>query len=613
MPNKPFLEAFKDNILVCDGAMGTMLYEKGFYINRNYDELNLTDAAAIEQIHETYLKAGAEILETNTFGANRIKLSAFSLEKKTRDINLAAARIARKVAGDKAYVAGAVGPIGKLVSAEGPVTPQEAKEAYKEQIGALAEGGVDLIILETFSDLNEIKLAIEAAQEVCQLPIIAQMSFGEEAKTARGVTPEEAALELSKYNLAAIGVNCGSGPAVVLDALQRMSMVYHGKLTAQPNAGSPHMVDGRMLYMASPTYYAEFARKYINAGASLIGGCCGSTPEHIFEVKNMVKMLRPGKAIEIPMEVKVKPGKEAVKIEAAKMEEKSQLGAKLGKIFVVLVELDSPRGTDPSKVIAGAKYLKENGVDAINVADSPRATARMHNIPMCELIQQQVGIETVLHVCCRDRNLIALQSDLIGAYALGIKNLCIITGDPPKLGDYPDCTAVYDVDSIGLARITNLLNHGMDMAGNPILPPTKLLIGVGADPGSVNFEREITRFQQKVEAGAEYVMTQPVYDIKTLEYFLNRVAKLNIKIPVIIGIIPLRSYKNAEFLHNEVPGMQIPEAIRERMRLAGENGAMEGIKIAQESLKEAKQMVQGVYMMPPFNRVDLAVEVLQVI
>jgi len=611
MPKKTFSEAFKDNILVCDGAMGTMLYEKGFYINRNYDELNLTDAPAVKLIHEAYLKAGAEIIETNTFGANRVKLTAFSLESKTRDINLAGVRIAKEAAGDAAYVAGSVGPIGKPVTSQGPVTPQEAKEAFKEQIGALAEGGVDLIILETFNDLKEIKIAIEAAQEVCQLPVIAQMSFAEEAKTARGNTPEEVAQELSQYDLAAIGVNCSSGPAVVLNVLQRMSMVYHGKLSAQPNAGSPHTVDGRMLYMASPTYYAEFARKFINAGASFIGCCCGSTPEHIFEVKNMVKMLRPGKAIEVPIEVKLKPGKEVTKVEAAQPQEKSKLGAKLGKEFVVLVELDSPRGTDPSKVLAGAKFLKENGVDAINVADSPRATARMHNIPMCELIQQQVGIETVLHVCCRDRNLIALQSDLIGAYALGIKNLCIITGDPPKLGDYPDCTAVYDVDSIGLARITNLLNHGMDMAGNPIMPPTKLLIGVGADPGSVDLDREISRFEQKVDAGAEYVMTQPVYDIKNLENFLKRTS--HIKIPVIIGIIPLRSYKNAEFLHNEVPGMQIPEPIRERMRLAGENGAMEGIKIAQEALREVKTMVQGVYMMPPFNRVDLAIEVLQVI
>ncbi len=609
MPKKSFIETLNSTILVCDGAMGTMLYEKGFYINRNYDEVNLTDPIVVEKIHEAYVKAGAEILETNTFGANRIKLTGYGIESKCRDINLAGAKIARKAAGEDIFVAGSMGPIGKSVGENQDVSPTDAREAFKEQAGYLAEGGVDLIMLETFTDLKELILAIESIQEVTTLPIIAQMSYTEEGKTAKGYTPEGVALALQPYKLAAIGVNCSTGPAVALDILQRLACVYQGKLTVQPNAGSPHMVDGRMLYMASPTYYAEFARKFINAGAVLIGGCCGSTPDHIFEVKNMVKMLRHGNMEEDALDIKVQD--QILSTPAAKPEEKSKLGAKLGKQFCTSIELDSPRGTDPSKVIESAKLLYKNGVDAINVADGPRASARMHNIPMCELIQQQVGIETILHVCCRDRNLIALQSDLIGAYALGINNLCIITGDPPKLGDYPNCTAVYDVDSIGLTRAVNLLNHGMDLAGNAIKPPTKLLIGVGADPGAVDFEKELARYEQKVEAGAEYVMTQPVYDIRKLENFLNRTH--HCRIPVMIGIIPLRSYKNAEFLHNEVPGMQIPEQIRERMRLAGENGAMEGIKIAQEALKEASKMVAGVYLMPPFNRADLALEVLQVL
>ncbi len=611
MPNIPFLEALEDNLLVCDGAMGTMLYEKGVYINRNYDELNLVDAPLVEKIHAAYLKAGAEILETNTFGANRIKLAGYSLEQKTRDINIAGVKIARKIAGEKAYVAGSVGPLSKAIKPLGGITPEEALSVFKEQIQALVDGGVDLIILETFSDLIELKIAIKAAKGICNLPIIAQMSFTEDGKTTNGHTPEEIATALGSLKLAAIGANCSVGPQIVLDVITKMSSVYHGKLSAQPNAGSPSIIDGRVLYLASPTYLAEFARKYVNAGVNIIGGCCGTTPNHIYEVRNMVKMLRPPKMKNVAVEVKPIQGKEVARVEPAKPHEKSKLGANLGKKFCVSVELDAPKGTDPSKVIEGAKLCLQNGVDAINVADAPRAMARMHNIAMCRLIQENVGIETILHVCCRDRNLIALQGDLIGCHALDIHNLVIITGDPPKLGDYPNCTAVYDVDAIGLTRIANLLNQGMDLAGNPISPPTKLLIAVGANPGAPDLEKEIQRYEQKVEAGAEFCMTQPVYDVRTLENFLKRTS--HIKLPIMMGLLPLRSFKNAEFLHNEVPGMQIPEKIRERMRVAGDNGAKEGILIAQEALKEAKQMVQGTYLMPPFNRADVALEVLQVL
>lgn len=611
MPNIPFLEALEENLLVCDGAMGTMLYEKGVYINRNYDELNLADPQLVEKIHTAYLKAGAEILETNTFGANRIKLAGYSLEQKTRDINIVGVQIAKRIAGDKAYIAGAVGPLGKPVKPLGTITPEEAKSVFKEQIGALVEGGVDFVLLETFSDINELKIAISAAKEIGNFPLIAQMSFNEDGIAANNNTPEDVATALAPLNLTAIGANCCVGPQNVLDVIKKMRSVYSGKLTAQPNAGYPAVVDSRVLYLASPTYLAEFSRKYVNAGVNIIGGCCGTTPNHIFEVRNMVKMLRPPKLKNIAVEVKPVQGKEVAKVEPAKPHEKSKLGANLGKKFCVSVELDAPKGTDPSKVIEGAKLCLKNGVDAINVADAPRAMARMHNIAMCKLIQENVGIETILHVCCRDRNLIGLQGDLIGCHALGIHNLVIITGDPPKLGDYPNCTAVYDVDAIGLTRIANLLNHGIDLAGNPITPPTKLLIAVGANPGAPDLEKEIQRYEQKLEAGAEFCMTQPVYDVRTLENFLKRTS--HIKLPIMMGILPLRSFKNAEFLHNEVPGMQIPEKIRERMRVAGDDGAKEGILIAQEALKEAKQMVQGTYLMPPFNRADVALEVLQVL
>ncbi|MFB3895487.1 MAG: bifunctional homocysteine S-methyltransferase/methylenetetrahydrofolate reductase [bacterium] len=608
---KSFLEALEEGVLVCDGAMGTMLYAKGIYINRNFDELNIANPELVQRVHREYLDAGAEIIETNTFGANRIKLSAFGLETKVADINRAGVRLVREVVGNKAFIAGSIGPLGKYLEPRGPITADEATYAFKEQITALAESGADLLIFETMTDLAEMQLAVKAAQSVCKLPIIAQMAFTEEGVTAAGYTPEEIITELEPMGVAVVGVNCSSGPQPVLEVIERMAKVRHGKLSAQPNAGQPQMVDGRFLYLASPEYLAEYARRYVTLGVSIVGGCCGTTPEHIRAVKAMVKMLRPPKAKPIP--ITAIPVAEAARpvVVPAKPEEKSAFGKKLGKQFVISVELDPPRGTDPKKVIEGAKELHKAKVDAINVADSPRAMARMSPISLCRLIQEQVGIETIVHVTTRDRNLLGLQSDLIGAFSLGLHNILAVTGDPPKLGDYPNATAVYDVDSIGLVQIIRLLNQGQDLAGNSISPATKFLIGVGANPGSPEFEKEIERYEKKVESGAEYVLTQPIYEVKTFETFLKRVAHL--KMPILIGILPLRSYKHAEFLHNEVPGMSIPDNIRERIRLAGEDAPKEGIKIAQEALKEAKSMVAGAYLMPPFNKYDIALDVLQVL
>ncbi|MCX7920331.1 MAG: bifunctional homocysteine S-methyltransferase/methylenetetrahydrofolate reductase [bacterium] len=608
---KSFLDALEEGVLVCDGAMGTMLYAKGIYINRNFDELNLSAPELVQRIHRDYLDAGAEILETNTFGANRYKLAAFGLEHKVAEINQAGVKLAKEIAGDTAFVAGSVGPLGKFVEPRGPISIQEAKSAFQEQITALAQSGADIIILETFADLFEIKLAVLSAKEVCSLPIIAQMAFTEEGVTAAGFSPEEVVTELESLAVAVVGVNCSAGPQPVLDVIERMAKVRRGKLSAQPNAGQPQMIDGRFLYLASPEYLAEYARRYVTLGVSIVGGCCGTTPDHIRAVKAMVKMLHPPKAKPIP--ITATPIAEAAKpvVIPAKPEEKSAFGKKLGKKFVISVELDPPRGTDPKKVIDGANALYQAGIDAINVADSPRAMARMNPISLCRLIQEQVGIETIVHVTTRDRNLLGLQSDLIGAFALGLHNILAVTGDPPKLGDYPNATAVYDVDSIGLVQIIRLLNQGQDLAGNNIIPATKFLIGVGANPGAPDLEKEIERFEKKVNAGAEFALTQPVYEIKMFENFLKRIDHL--KIPILVGILPLRSYKHAEFLHNEVPGMSIPDKIRERIRLAGDNAPNEGIKIAQEALLEAKSMVAGAYLMPPFNKYEIALEVLQVL
>jgi homocysteine S-methyltransferase len=608
---RPFLEALEEGVLVCDGAMGTMLYAKGIYINRNFDELNLASPELVQRVHREYLEAGADILETNTFGANHIKLSAFGLENRVTEINQAGVRLAKEIAGGKAFIAGSVGPIGKPLTPRGPITSGEAESAFQEQISALAGAGADIIIIETIADLREMKLAITSAKRVCHLPIIAQMAFTEEGVTAAGNSPEEIVIELEPLGVAVVGVNCSSGPQPVLEVIDRMAKVRHGKLSAQPNAGQPQMIDGRFLYLASPEYLAEYARRYVTLGVSIVGGCCGTTPEHIRAVKAMVKMLHPPKAKPIP--ISATPVAEAASaiVVPAKPEEKSAFGKKLGKKFVISVELDPPRGTDPKKVIEGATELHRAGIDAINVADSPRAMARMSPISLCRLILEKVGIETIVHVTTRDRNLLGLQSDLIGAYGLGLHNILAVTGDPPKLGDYPNATAVYDVDSIGLVNIISLLNQGQDLAGNSISPATKFLIGVGVNPGAPDFEKEIERYEKKVTAGAEYALTQPVYEISAFEKFLKRVEHL--KIPILVGILPLRNYKHAEFLHNEVPGMSIPDKIRERIRLAGENAPKEGIKIAQEALTEAKSMVSGAYLIPPFNKYEIALEVLQVL
>jgi homocysteine S-methyltransferase len=612
-----FVEEVHERVIIADGAMGTMLYAKGIYVNQCYDAVNLSAPEMVRDVHQEYLKAGSELIETNTFGANPVKLEPHGLANRTEEINRVAAEIARDVAGERAWVAGSVGPLGKRLSPIGKIAVSEAIDLFRPQIRALAAGRVDLIIIETLSDIQELAAAVQAARMECDLPIVAMATFPAEGRTLVGYTPEEVMTSMTRLGVQVVGANCSEGPHDMLSTVERLKLANpEMPVAAMPNAGSPRMVDDRVLYMSSPEYMAEFTRRFIHAGTHLVGGCCGTTPDHIRAVKAMAKALKPTR----PSAVSVAPLEKAKTVEPAPVEQRSPLGSKLarksilGRTFVVSVELNPPRGHDISRVLAAADKLRFHGIDVVNIPDGPRASARMSSLHLASLIQQRVGMETVLHYTCRDRNLLGMQGDLLGAYAQGLRNILAVTGDPPKLGDYPHMTAVYDVESIGLVRVLQGLNRGVDLAANPIGEPARFLIGVGANPGATDLEREVRRFNYKVEAGANFCMTQPVYEPGLLETFLRRIE--DVRIPVLVGILPLATYRNAEFLHNEVPGMQIPEPIRERMRRASQDNqraAAEGVTIAQEVLLATRDMVEGVYIMPPFGRVDAALSVLEVV
>ena len=609
-PVKGFLERLQDGVVVGDGAMGTMLYARGVFVNRCFDELNLSNPALVRSVHEEYLEAGADIIETNTFGAHRFKLGPHGFDQQVRKINREGARVAREAAQGRGLVAGSIGPLGKPLEPLGNVSFDEAVAAYREQAEGLAEGGVDLFAIETIPALDQARAAVTAIRAVSALPITVSMTFTEEGTTFYGDKPEDVVRTLEDWDVTVVGANCSQGPQPMLETVQRMAAVARRlKLSAMPNAGAPAMVDGRYVYLCTPEYMASYARRFIAAGASVVGGCCGTTPAHIRNLVRSVRMVQPAREVVTV----VPPAAARETLPPIPREEKSPLARNMGKKFVVSVELDPPKGADPGRIIDRAQYCKENEIDAVNVADGPRASARMSAQSLCVLMQTKVGVDTILHYTCRDRNLLGIQSDLLGAYALGLRNILAITGDPPKLGDYPDATAVYDVDSIGLIRIMDHLNHGRDLAGNAIGPPLGIHIGCGADPSKPDLEKEVRRLEEKIKAGAEYVMTQPVYDPKTVETFLGMIRHLHV--PVLIGILPLYSHKNAEFLHNEVPGMTIPEDIRERMRKAGsgEDAQAEGVRIAQEALLAVRDLVQGAYVMPPFNKVDLAVRVIEVL
>jgi homocysteine S-methyltransferase len=613
---QPFQEILSsDRILVVDGAMGTMLYAKGVYINRCYDELNLSSPDLVREIHTEYIRAGADIIETNTFGATAHKLQQYGLEANLHEINAIAAKVAREAAGERAYVAGAIGPLGLRIEPYGPTSFAEARDLFKAQAVALLEGGVDLFCLETFSDVSEIRQAIAAIRELCDLPIIAQMTIMTDGNTMFGTTPELFTERLDEWGADVIGLNCGVGPAIILTALEKMREVTKKKLSAQPNAGLPRDVQGRQFYMCSPEYMSKFAKRFIQSGAKFIGGCCGTTPAHIKLISDSVRAASPrtqrttfsGAATATvettPSDIHVVPP-----------EERSNWGRKiaLGE-FVTSVEVLPPKGVDAKKTLDSIRLLKEAGVDGVNIPDGARAQSRMSAIATAVLVEQQIGIESVLHYCCRDRNLLGMMSDLLGAAALGLRNILVITGDPPKMGPYPDATAVFDIDSIGLTNMVNKLNHGLDLGNNPIGEPTSFCIGVGVNPGAINLDEEIKRFEWKVEAGAQYAITQPVFDTGQLRDFLKRIE--HVRIPIIAGIWPLVSYRNAEFLHNEVPGVRVTPSIMDRMRAASniskEAGRDEGLKIARESLLEVRDEIQGVQVSAPFGNVKYALEVFQ--
>lgn len=601
---KSFRERLQNEIILFDGGVGTYLYEKGIFINTCFDELNLINPDIVTEVHRDYVNAGADVIETNTFGANRFKLAPHGLEKRVHEINLKGAQLAKKVAQDKALVAGSVGPLGVQIEPLGKMSYDEAKGYFKEQIAGLLEGGVDLVALETFSLVTELRQAILAVRELDpKIPIVAHVTIGDDANLLSGEPLSTFVTGVADLAPDAIGLNCSVGPKAMLDALENLRTITTLPIAVQPNAGLPQNIGGRNIYMTSPEYMAEYSKRFIQTGAAIVGGCCGTNPTHIRAIRRAVQALRPAKRMDVTVtELKV-TAPDTVRVYPAA--EKSRMANKLmRKEFVTLVELVSPKGVSPAREVAKARQLFHLGVDGINIPDGPRASARMSALAMATIIQREVGVEPVLHFACRDRNVIGMQSDLLGAWALGVRNLIAITGDPPKLGNYPDATAVFDVDAIGLVNVINRLNHGRDLAGNPIGDPTGFLIGVGVNPGAINLEEELRRLDWKIEAGAEYIVTQPVFDPAILERFMKRIA--HVKLPLLCGIWPLVSFRNAEFMNNEVPGASVPPEIMERMRktTTKEEGFAEGVKIARETYERVRGEVAGVQLSAPMGRID---------
>lgn len=623
-------------VVLFDGATGTELYARGVFINQCYDELCLRAPDLVRGVHEAYVAAGAEVLETNTFGANRLKLAHYGLEGQVDAINRRAAELACAAAeasphGRTVLVAGAVGPLGVRIEPYGPTSRDEARAAFREQIAALVAGGADCVILETFGDLIEIEQAIRAAREVDPaMPVVAQMTVGADLRTPYGATPADVARALDGWGADVIGLNCSVGPQPMLEAVEQMAVVTRRKLSAMPNAGLPRDVGGRLMYMASAEYLATYARRLVLAGANVVGGCCGTTPEH---VRAMSRSLRVARAMGASAKASADGSarrtaeggvaspdvaKGPAGVDPVPFAERSRLAAALAAgRFVTTVEIVPPRGVDTAKLIADARTLGAAGVDAINVPDGPRAQSRMGAIATSLLIEQQGGgIEAVTHYACRDRNLLGMLSDLLGAAALGLRNVLLITGDPPKMGPYPDATAVFDIDSVGLTNLVARLNRGLDPSGGSIGAPTRFAVGVGVNPAAIDPAHELDRFRYKVEAGAEYAITQPVFDADQLERFVAEVDGVlgSARPPLIAGVWPLVSARNAEFLANEVPGVTVPEAVLERMRRANarskEHAVQEGIAIAREMLERVRGAVQGVQVSAPFGRAELALEVL---
>jgi methionine synthase / methylenetetrahydrofolate reductase(NADPH) len=609
---EPFLERLEKRVVVADGAMGTMIYSRGIPFSRCFDELNLSMPQLVKEIHLSYAKAGAEVLETNTFGASRSRLVGHEMGDRVRELNLAGARLAREIAGDDLYVAGSVGPLGLRLEPLGPTSREEARAIFREQITALVEGEVDLIVLETMIDLEEAHQALLAVREVCNLPVVAQMTIQEDAHTLSGTSPEDFTRCLDEWGANVIGLNCSVGPAGVLEALEKMARLTRRPLSAQPNAGMPQTVDGRNLYLCSPDYMAEHARRYVELGARIVGGCCGTTPEHIRAIKKSVRSSNP-RSSQVSVQV---AERKAPRVEPRPVEQRSRLAAKLVRgEFPILVEMVPPKGCDATRELEGAQYLRDQQIDAVDIPDGPGGTARMSAYALAVLVHQRSGLEAVLTYSCRGRSVAALQSGLLGGHALGLASIIAVTGDAPQAENYP-AEADFEVDSIGLVNIVNHLNHGLDAAGNPLGTQTGFLVGVRVNPVALNLDEEIRRFDYKVAAGANFAIARPVFEAERLAQFLQRIEVGGAPpIPILAGISILASYRNAEFLNNEVPGMAVPAWILKRMQGAdtGDRARMEGLKIAQELLLEVRGLVQGVEISAPFGRYAMSVEVARVL
>ena len=599
--------------LLADGAMGTELYSRGVYINRCYDELNLSQPELVAAIHRDYTKAGAELIETNTYGANRFKLTPHGLGERVDELNRRGVEIARQAAGEagrEVFVAGSIGPLGRRLEPIGKLKLREAADAFQEQAEGLIAGRADLIIVETMVDPNELVCAVKAVRERSDLPVIAQFTLSDYNESAYGATLERIVHELAGLDVDAVGINCSIGPSKLLEAARRLMELTDKPVSIQPNAGEVEMFEGRMICRATPEYFAEYARRMVLAGVKIVGGCCGSTPAHIRAMDAALRSVAPelGRVRVQVLAPEIKPARTEMELTYPEL---SPMAAALAEgRFIYSVEINPPRSPAVKRVLERVGELKSAGVDLINIPDGPRASARLSAMVLAYIIKRQVGMEVILHYTCRDRNILGIQSDLLGAEALGLDNILCVTGDPPKLGDYPMATAVYDVDSVGLLRIADNLNHSQDLAGNPIPTGTTFHLGCGANPGAVDLDLEIERLRRKLENGARYILTQPVFDEERFFRFLDR-AKLD-KAPVLVGILPLASYRNAEFFHNEVPGMEVPESIRDRLRKAGETeAAAVGVEIAAEALEKCAPRAQGAYIMPPFGRTELALQVIK--
>jgi len=605
---KDFRKRLKEGPILCDGAMGTLLdlYE---YPDLPHEVQNINNPEIVERIHREYVLAGAEIIQTNTFSGNRLRLAQFHLEDRVREVNKAGVEIARRAAGENVYVAGSVGPTGKLLEPIGKVSLAEARKVFEEQISVLLEAGVDLLMLETFVSLTELDAAIDAAKSLTSLPIIAQKTFPEDGAILSGTFPIEVAEHLLSKGVDVVGANCTVGPQRMFSIIR--SMYKDGVvMAAQPAAGIPTLLDGRSIYHTTPDYLAQYARELLEAGVTIIGACCGSTPAHIRAMKAVMDDFS-GRAPEVKVRETRVPPKKAEVVPKAEQQQFSEFARNIGKKFLTTVELDIPRGLDSTSIIEGAQFLRQHGIDAINITDGARARLRLSSVFLSYQILSKVGMETITHLTTRDRNMISLQSELMSAYSLGLKNMLCITGDPTNIGDYPQATSVFDIDSSGLIRAAKSMNEGKDLMGNTIEQRTSFLVACAANPMADNMDREIAKMEKKAEAGVDIVFTQPIYELRTLELFLKRIDRWNL--PVMVGVLPLRGYKHAEFLHNEIPGMVIPDRIREQLRHAGDKAAAAGVENAKAFLREAKHMVAGAYMMPPFKKYDIVPQILEAI